>query len=237
MRTFYDCLEMVKEVERDLAEMGLEYQSYSVQDQVVKDDPDYVTKELTVYGYILYPQNNEFKNAKPMVAYKQNGNYINWVYAEAIDRLNLLLTFKNPGRAWIENEQFWSPFLRDDRFSYTYAERWQEQLSYIINELSLHPNTRQAVMTMYDRHQDMLNWGGRDRVPCSLTYHFLLRRNLLHLIYNQRSCDFKKFFSADVYCTLQLLEYVAKELNVKIGSFTHIINSLHVFKQDVEGVF
>jgi len=237
MRTFYDCLQMVKEVERDLAEMGLEYQSYSMQDQIVKDDPDYATKELTAYGYILYQQDGEFKNIKPMVAYKQDGDYIKWVYAESNDRLNPLLMYKNPGRAWMENEEFWKPFLRDDRFSYTYAERWQEQLEYIINELKLRPNTRQAVMTMYDKNRDMLNWGGRDRVPCSLTYHFLLRRDVLHLIYNQRSCDFKKFFSADVYCTLELFKYVAKELGVKLASFTHYINSLHVFKKDVADVF
>jgi thymidylate synthase len=90
-------------------------------------------------------------------------------------------------------------------------------------------------MTMYDVHQDMMNWGGRDRVPCSLTYQFIVRDGTLTLVYNQRSCDFIKFFASDVFITCELLSYVAEMLNVKVGRFVHFLGSLHAFAGDLEG--
>jgi thymidylate synthase len=105
----------------------------------------------------------------------------------------------------------------------------------VISELKQHPNTRQAIMTMYERTLDMRKWGGKERVPCSLTYQFLLRDDELVLIYNQRSCDFIKFFPADVYFTVKLLQHVAKKIEKPAGKFIHFLGSLHVFAKDVEG--
>ena len=236
MRHYQDCLEMIKEVERDLAEMGIEYQSFSVQDKIVEHDEGFKTKELVGYAYKLFPHENKFGGIEDMIRYKQDAQYVRWVHAEINERLNPVYTV-NPGSAWMKNGPFWNEYLRQGKFSYTYAERWNEQLIYIIDELNRHPESRQVIMTMYDRHQDMMNWGGLDRVPCSLTYHFLIRDNKLNLIYSQRSCDFVNFFSSDVYCTLTLMSYVTSLLKCQLGTFTHIVNSLHAFKKDMEGVF
>jgi thymidylate synthase len=233
MRHYYDCLEMIKEVERDLAEMGIEYQSYSVQDQIVENDENYKTKELTGYAYKLFSTDN----LGEMVLHQHDKEYLKWVIAESCERTAPPSNKHNPGFAWEKRKNFWKQYIRQGKFSYTYVERWNEQLQYILDELTRHPNTRQAIMTMYDRHQDMMNWGGLDRVPCSLTYQFLLRDNKLNLIYSMRSCDFINFFAADVYCSLALMEYIANTLGCGLGVFTHFIGSLHAFKKDMEGVF
>lgn len=235
MRIFQDCLEMIKEVERDLAEMGVRYQSYSVQDKIVKDDPDYQTLELIGYAYKIQSQDDMFKKLEPMVEYKKDDKYKAWLMNEIDDRL--WGTNLNPGQAWKVRKTFWEPFLRNGRFSYTYAERWREQLTYVISELKNVPESRQVILTMYDRHQDMMNWRGLDRVPCSLTYQFLVRNKQLHGIYSMRSCDFINFFQADVFCTLELMRFIAGHLDIPVGSFTHFIGSLHAFKKDMEGVF
>jgi len=223
---------MVKEVERDLFEMGIRYQTETVQDQSVYGDPNFQTIELFGYGYTL----TDYSDLENIISYLKLNEA--WLREEDLERLfgssiggpeNL-----NPGLAWEKNIEFWENFLRDKKFSYSYAERWQEQLGYIINELKLRPNTRQAVMTMYDRHQDMMNWGGRDRVPCSLTYQFMIRNQKLHLIYNQRSCDFMKFFGSDVYLTINLLKHVARALELTPGHFIHFLGSLHAFAKDLE---
>jgi thymidylate synthase len=137
--------------------------------------------------------------------------------------------------AWKEDRDKWEKFLRDGVFSYSYAERWQYQLPYVIRELKARPNSRQAIMTMYDVHQDMMNWGGRDRVPCSLSYQFLLRDDKLTLIYTQRSCDFLSFFATDVYLSVRLLQHVAAEIDATPVRFIHQIGSLHAFAKDLEG--
>jgi len=233
MRIYQNTLEMVKEVERDLFEMGIRYQTATVQDQEVADNPDFQTIELFGYAYTL----TKYEDLSELIQYL-NLNAA-WLKAEERERLGGLFGMPvgatlNPGTAWKENKQLWEPFLRDGKFSYSYAERWQEQISYVVNELRLRPNSRQAIMTMYDRHQDMMNWGGRDRVPCSLTYQFMIRANKLHLIYNQRSCDFIKFFGADVFLTIQLMKHIAEELRIEAGNFTHFLGSLHAFHGDLK---
>ncbi len=237
MRIYNDPAEMIKEVERDLYEMGIMYTSETVQDKKVKGN-EAQTLELFGYGYIL----TSWDENRLIDLLRYYDNNILWAQKEAEERLDngrYIAEPLNPGKAWSFNQEFWRPFLRDGLFSYSYTERWQEQIPYIIHELSLRPNSRQAIMTMYDRHQDIMNWGGRDRVPCSMYYSFLIRQKKLHLTYHQRSCDLIKFFATDVYLTIKLLEVVAYKLNLKIGRFTHVIDSLHAFKNDLEerGIF
>jgi len=230
MRIYQDPMEMVKEVERDLFEMGIRYQSATVQDMRVENDPGYRTIEISGYGYTL----TGFDHDKMEEMIRYLGNNLPWAMEEASERLFPPDYDPNPGKAWEKDPGKWKRFLRDGVFSYSYAERWQHQLPYVLNELRLRPNSRQAVMTMYDVHQDMMNWGGRDRVPCSMTYQFILRDGRLTLIYNQRSCDFMRFFSTDVFITSALLLHVAAMIEAKPGRFIHFIGSLHAFAKDLE---
>jgi len=233
MRIFTNPVEMVKEVERDLFEMGTRYQSSTVQDQDVADDPDFQTMELCGYAYMLteFDSNNMFDMLDH--SGKINAEWLN--YEDQERRYGTTDRPLNPGLAYTFNGEFWEKFIRNGVFSYSYAERFQAQLPYIIRELKAKPNTRQAVMTMYDRHQDMMHWGGRDRVPCSLTYQFMLREDKLVLIYNQRSCDFVKFFPSDVWLTVNLLKHVAREIGKEPGQFIHMLGSLHAFAGDLKG--
>jgi thymidylate synthase len=237
MRIYQNPIVMIKEIERDLWEMGTHYQSVTVQDKFVGDNPKYQTIELFGYSYLLKGYDKD--TLKEMVLYTGNPKILSWVLEEALERLDFTSLNKNPGRSWQQNPEFWAPFLREGLFSYTYAERWQAQLLYVIQELQLRPNSRQAIMTMYSAEKDMMNWGGRDRVPCSLSYQFAIRNNALTLIYSQRSCDFIKFFAADVYFTVTLLQFVADSLEIKPGNFIHFIGSLHAFRGDLEnrGIF
>lgn len=237
MRIFTDPVEMIREVERDLFEMGTTYQSKTCQDQDVSDNPDFQTKELCGYPYMLlgFDQDRLLEMAK-YTGYLEDK--VDWLLEESDERLFSSPTIGeplNPGMAWKLNDGLWGQFIRNGVFSYSYAERWQAQLPYIIRELKARPNTRQAIMTMYDRHEDMLNWGGYDRVPCSVSYQFLLREDRLVVIYNQRSCDFIKFFGADVYFTVDLMKSVAEVIGVEPGQFIHFLGSLHAFAGDLKG--
>lgn len=238
MRIYANASEMRSEVERDLFEMGIRYQSSTVQDQNVADDPRFQTIELVGYGYVL--KNTDIGSDEMMKMLTDSNANVRWATDELVERTKRQRYQPNPGVAWAKNHEFWKPFIREGVFSYSYAERWLEQIPYVVNELNRRPNTRQVVMTMYDRHQDMMNWGGRDRVPCSLTYQFILRDGRLDLVYNQRSCDFVKFFATDVYLTCGLLQHVVSELlsfgdDVARGRLIHFLGSLHAFAGDLKG--
>jgi hypothetical protein len=233
MRIFISCDEMVREVERDLFEMGSRYQSDTVQDQKVSGDPKFQTIELAGYAYrISSPDPGEIIGMTDYFDYDED--YCKWMIQEAAERLHGGPFPLNPGAAWALRDDFWARFIRNGVFSYSYAERWMAQIPYIVRELQAKPNTRQAILTMYDRHDDMLNWGGFDRVPCSVSYQFMLRENKLDVIYNQRSCDFMNFFLADIFFTVKLMEHVAACIGKETGDFVHFLGSLHAFAGDLE---
>lgn len=236
MRIFQDCLEMVKEVERDLFEMGVCYESETVQDKKLEGNAR-TTIELFGYAYML----SAFNKLDEMLDYMKSNK--NWVYAEADERAYIFTggdkKLLNPGEAWKHNASFWERFLRDGCFSYTYPERMGWQVPYIMNELKRRPNSRQAMVTIYSAERDIMNIGGRDRVPCSLGYQMTIRNGRLNMVYFQRSCDFLKFFASDVYLAMDFMSRCATELNIPIGHFCHFLGSLHAFKIDMEkrGIF
>jgi hypothetical protein len=239
MRIFKGPVEAYQEIERELFEMGIRVHSHSMQDKVVEGNEDFDTMELMGYGYqISNTDSPEDEDAKGILELAK----LPLVYLEQEHQDRVNPNYLNPGLAWITRPEIWKPFLRDNTFSYTYNERFREQLPMVIAELTKRPYTRQAIMTMYDRHQDMRNWGGRDRIPCSLTYQFMRRPNplnqkgdVLHLIYTMRSCDFITHFPYDMMLTIKLLRHVAILLGIKPGIFTHFMGSLHAYKKDLAG--
>ena len=230
MRIFNDAHEMCREVERDLFEMGIRVQPATMQDKDVSTNPDFETIEVQAYGYTL----TGFKRLNEMVEYL--GGNLPWGEAEAKDRVSE--SYINPGTTH-ELLPVWGQFLRDGQFSYTYNERFREQLPQLIRELTVRPNSRQAILTMYDRHQDLSNWGGKDRVPCSMHYQFYLRGGQLHMIYVMRSCDFLTHFCHDVFLAIRLLQHVASQIGAEPGHLTHFIGSLHAYRKDMtaRGIF
>jgi len=222
---------MIKEVERDLFEMGINVQSATVQDMVVKDDKDYSMLELNGYGYKLTT------DEKLIEMVLHGGGDINWLKAEFQERVSDELI--NPGGAYKFKRDLWEKYLHNGEFEYTYNERIREQLPYILKELHDKETTRQAVLTIYDQHKDMRNWGGKARIPCSMHFQFIVREGKLNLIYVMRSCDFLKHFMYDVGLALMLQRYVANNLQIETGNLTHFIGSLHAFKIDLDkrGIF
>lgn len=229
MRFYSGIQECHDEIKRDLKEMGVKYISKTVQD---KKEPA-LTYELRNYDYTLLSPDyfTLFDFAT------DHGVDDLWLEAEMSDRINLTLKDKNPNPGPLTNMGFWKHFMRDGCFSYTYPERLHPQIERIIHELKANPSTRHAVLTVYDQHQDLMNLGGRDRVPCSMYYQFLLRGGHLHCSYTMRSCDFIKFFLADMVMAVGLQRYITSRINATVGHFTHFIGSLHAFEKDLEGVF
>ncbi|MFX0132541.1 MAG: thymidylate synthase [Candidatus Hodarchaeota archaeon] len=232
MRFFKNCLEMIKEVERDLFEMGITYQSQTVQDKDVSKNKYFKTIELAGYSYkILEPEKAKIKQMIDYI-FKKEKNILDWIEQEFNERINPLLF--NPGEAY-KLYALWNEYLHDNKFSYTYNERIRDQLDNIIKILEHNKNSRQCVITIYDKHLDINNIGGIKRIPCSMYYQLLIRQNYLYLIYNMRSCDFLKHFALDVALAIKLQLYIKSKIKgINLGNFTHFIGSLHAFRGDME---
>ena len=229
MRIFKTPQHDALETRREMKEMAIENQSYSSQDIIVKDDPGYKTKELIGYAYKITPSWEE----KDLMEVLDDFDIPReWVAAEFIERTNGEQA--NPGEAWKKRADVWDRFREEDgRFSYTYGERYFPQLNTILEELKNHPTSRQAILQMY-QERDNQWWGGAHRIPCTLSYQFFCRDGKVHCVYNMRSCDYFTFFASDMVLTLLLLRWVAQNLNLSVGTFTHFIGSLHAYQKDID---
>ena len=228
MRIFESLKDAVNEIERDLHEMGTKVWPETYQDKVVVDDPEFETKELQGYSYLI----TRPEMIKPH--FVELGGSLTYLEEETLDRINA--AWLNPGESYKERETVWSQFLHNGKFAYTYNERIRIQLEPIVEQLSLNPNTRQAVISIYDFNRDLPNLGGKARIPCSMYYQFLIRKrngiNYLDVIYTMRSCDFYTHFIYDVALADELRKYIAWVLKLEGGHLTHFIGSLHFYKKD-----
>lgn len=231
---FKDFIDAKNEIRRDLNELGTTvFAGYQGMDHDKLDRDKFTTKELTNYGYVV---------TRPFVSHLQPVQP--WADAEWEERLSGCRGAPvNPGEAWKLRPEIWTPLLEhregfpsQSQFSYTYSERLAASVPHAIFELYEHPTSRQVYVSVWDPSKDGPSVGKR-RVPCSLGYHFLFRNGALHVTYYMRSSDFSTHFDNDIYLALKLATFMADRIDQPLGSFTHVINSLHVYAADVAGVF
>lgn len=116
-------------------------------------------------------------------------------------------------------------------------------LNDVVALLAAQPLTRQAYLPVWFPEDTGVVHG--ERAPCTLGYHFIVRRGQLHCIYYIRSCDFVRHFRDDIYLTVRLQLWVLNKLrfldpkwvDVKPGIFQMHITSLHCFRNDWPTLF
>jgi hypothetical protein len=239
MRIYQNFKEAVSEVKRDLVEMGIKVHPKTYQDKNIADNPDFETMELQNYIYtVVEPQFDHLDPVQP------------WANAEWGERVcGVKGVIINPGDAWKLRREVWQQFLQSSNrlpepdelldseaitqsleFAYTYSERLAQnmQVERVIERLKEDHDSRQLFISIWDV-MDTSKLGGISRVPCSLGYLLQCRKGKLNMTYLQRSADFATHFVND--------KYVADHSDLKMGTFTHWVGSLHIFKKDAEGVF
>lgn len=139
---------------------------------------------------------------------------------------------------------------KDGVYSHSYPERmWGRaqqgqryrygDLDDVVSLLHREPHTRQAVLPIW--WPEDVGAHHQQRVPCSLFYQFMLRGELLHVIYTIRSCDFLRYLRDDVYLAMRLGQWVLDQLThldhswgaYDMGILHMHISSLHVFEGDL----
>lgn len=140
-------------------------------------------------------------------------------------------------------------FSSDRQFSHTYPERyWYSHLVHqgyrfdngdlntLVELLKKEPDTRQAVLPMFI-YEDMTAALQGERVPCSLSWNFIIRNNKMDCTYTLRSCDAVRHLHNDVYFTNRLVLWIIKKtgLDIEPGKMILNITSLHCFniKSDI----
>ncbi|SDG84137.1 thymidylate synthase [Sinosporangium album] len=112
--------------------------------------------------------------------------------------------------------------------------RWDaqvDQLAQVVATLSDDPDSRRAVIQLYDPARDA---GGHRDVPCTLGYRFHLRGGRLHMVTTMRSNDLWTGLPYDIFTATVMHELMAGWLGVDLGPYHHHVDSLHLYEHDFE---
>jgi thymidylate synthase len=112
--------------------------------------------------------------------------------------------------------------------------RWAgqvDQLRRVIEILRADPDSRRAVIQLYDPARDA---AGHMDVPCTLGFRFHLRRGRLHMSTTMRGQDVWTGIPYDLFFFTTLHELVAGWLGAGVGEHRHHVGSLHIYESDME---
>lgn len=104
------------------------------------------------------------------------------------------------------------------------------QLANITDMLRRKPDSRQAVIQLFDAH-DIVN--GHKDIPCTCSLQFMIRGGKVYMFTNMRSNDAFLGLPHDVFCFTMLQEIVARTLSVEVGTYKHYVGSLHLYDKSI----
>jgi thymidylate synthase len=138
----------------------------------------------------------------------------------------------NPAHVLREiSKNFPAPTKRWDEDVPTYGLRMRDQLPLIVERLQEDPDSRQAVALIW-RPQD-INSGEAPNI-CTVDAHFMVRHGALNMFVHMRSNDVWYGLCYDLFQFAQLQCSIANALDVKVGSYEHTADSMHVYEKHWE---
>lgn len=117
---------------------------------------------------------------------------------------------------WEVNSNYWYQWMR-----------W-EQLEYVINELKNNPNSRRAVISIYDWKEHEIY---KFDTPCTLALHFQIVNWKLCMTTTMRSNDLVFWFWNDQYTFTKLQDLIAERLWLETWWYYHFASNLHIYER------
>lgn len=239
-RIFKDCLEMIQEMDRELKVSGITVPVKHYQNQVLEGE-NQNTKELIGVNFII---SKPFMKKREMLdfIFKKDADQIEeYCHAELQDRLNR--AGLNPGNSYKVRLDLWQKLMSKtggDKFDYTYSERinYKGQLDNALHALKDDEHTRRAMIMVFFPEDSLESGGFQTRIPCSISYQFLIRNNKLMVLYYIRSNDYFKHFAIDIWLTHAIQQYIVDELQsdypgLKCGALNYYAGSFHAYNEDL----
>lgn len=149
----------------------------------------------------------------------------------AAEAVQLVGGFADPGLTRWSSPNFARYAEDEGHFHGAYGERVADQVEHVTRKLEDDPETRQAVVTLWDPLLD--NQPGKRDYPCTVALHFSRRPGLLDMHVLMRSNDVWLGFPYDVFQFTQLQHTVARTLGLRAGVYEHTAWSLHLYEEHV----
>lgn len=148
----------------------------------------------------------------------------------AAEAIQLIGGFSDPGFA-INHAPALEAFTNGrGEFDGAYGPRVGPQYARLVERLKDDAHTRQAVLTIWDKH-DLARLESKD-YPCTLVLGFAIRRDRLNLSVVMRSNDVNWGFKNDIFQFTQLQCSIANVLGIEAGKYRHTAFSMHLYQRD-----
>ncbi len=105
-----------------------------------------------------------------------------------------------------------------------------DQVRYVIEKLRKEPDSRQAVIQIFDR-EDVAS--PHHDVPCTCVLQYMVRCGRLDSIAYMRSNDVRLGLPHDLFAFTMLQELIARSVGVDPGTHTHFAGSYHLYESDL----
>ena len=123
-----------------------------------------------------------------------------------------------------------SNFAEDNGlFHGAYGLRTKDQYGPIIDRLKKDPDTRQAVVTIWNPELDLL--ADKRDYPCTILHQFRIRDNKLNMSVYMRSNDVWLGAAYDFFQFTRVQIAIASVLGIQPGTYAHHVGSLHIYEQ------
>ena len=110
----------------------------------------------------------------------------------------------------------------------TPCEKTSDPVEAMSRLLEKNPTTRKAVLTFIPY--------GDEKIPCINSIQFMIRNNMLDIVYNARGQDIYRKFPCDAMCMAEYAVDVAKMIGIRLGNAAGNISSAHIYMKDLETV-
>ena len=124
-------------------------------------------------------------------------------------------------------------FLRSSVFWGAYGPRVAGDVGNLVELLKQDPDSRQAVLTLFDADRDLGRVDQLD-LPCTVAVQFMLRAGALEMFVTMRSNDVWLGLPYDLGQFTMLQAAVAQALGAEMGTYTHVAGSMHLYERDLE---
>lgn len=239
-RIFKDCLQAVQEMDRELKVAGITVPVQHYQNKKLEGE-NQNTKELIGVNFVITKPANKRKEMLEFIFKDSADKIMEYCQQELLDRVDR--RGLNPGNSYKIRLDLWQKLMstsNPDKFDYTYSERinYVNQLDNAIEALKEDKHSRRAMVMVFRPEDTKCSSGFATRIPCSVSYQFMIRNNKLFVLYYIRSNDYFKHFAIDVVLTSMMQEYVLDALRVKypelkLGPLNYYAGSFHAYREDL----
>lgn len=108
--------------------------------------------------------------------------------------------------------------------------QWQNVKQELLNDA----DSKRAVIQIFDAHELTINQNLD--VSCTLGLQFLIRNNQLNMVAYMRANDAFRGIVSDIFSFTFIQEFMARELNLKVGKYYHSGGTMHIYEPDNQWV-